>query len=556
MSMQVGALLAAMGLCVAIAPTARGQENLSVDDVRVTKAFDARLTDAERVQLPASLPPVDTTTVAQRYEVIAVESDVAYDPPKIRPLAVRANEGEEEDEAYRGFVRAGAGLPAAWLGDLGYRSRAGNVGWRLDGHTYGFAGNANDDQRYAEVNATGGATYYVPDGLAIDFDLDYDRRQYRYFGYAAAVGDTTGRDTLRDDLLRQHFGVLGVRAGLRSVGNGDSGIDYYARASAAVLSDNFAAQESRFRLEAGGRRDFGEMWYASASLDVDLTNFEGNPVLDDEQPTEDQTLNNFTFTPSVGAHRDRLGVRVGVAIANSDDEFSFFPALEASYQVVSGVTVVAGAEGGLLKNDYARLTRYLPWLVSDPELRNTQRYRGFVGLQGRASGIDYSGRVSLARERDLALFVVDERLPYRYRPVYDTATVIGVNVELSAPLAARLSGQVALDSRFYSLEEADEPFGLPTLEIRGRARYEVTELVGATAHVAFQNGLPFPVAERPGEVERGEILADVSVSGDYRFSQRFSAFAQANNLLNNRREKFLFYPTLGANVVVGVTGRF
>ena len=162
----------------------------------------------------------------------------------------------------------------------------------------------------------------------------------------------------------------------------------------------------------------------------------------------------------------------------------------------------------------------------------------------------------MARERDLALFVVDERLPYRYRPVYDTATVIGVNVELSAPLAARLSGQVALDSRFYSLEEADEPFGLPTLEIRGRARYEVTELVGATAHVAFQNGLPFPVAERPGEVERGEILADVSVSGDYRFSQRFSAFAQANTLLNNRREKFLFYPTLGANVVVGVTGRF
>lgn len=532
---------------------------LTVGDVKVTKAFDARLADAERVALSPTLPAIDTSTVAQRYEVIAVESDVEYAPPKIRPLAVRIDEAEGEGESYQGFARLGAGLPAAFLADAGYRSRVGNVGWRADGHTYGFAGNANDDQRYVEVNATGGATYYVPDGLALDFDVDYDRRQYRYFGYADAVGDTTGRDTLRDDLLRQHFGNFGVRAGLRSVGNGDSGIDYYARVAANFLRDNFAAAENRIRLEAGGRRDLGEAWYGSVALHVDLTNFEGVDVADPTEGVPDQTLNNFSVTPSIGAHFDRLGFRLGATVANSDDEFRFFPAAEASYQVLGGLSVVLGADGGLLKNDYARLTRYLPWLVSDPALRNTERWRGYLGVRGRTRGVDYSATTSYARENDLALFVVDEALPYRFTPRYDTADVVGVNVEVSAPLAARLSGQLTLDSRFYSLEVADEPFGLPTLELRGHARYELTELLGATAHVAFQNGLPYPGELGETEstsVERGEVLADLSLSADYRFSERFGAFVQANNVLNNRREKFLHYPTLGANAVIGVTGRF
>lgn len=547
------------GACVALATAALAQDALSLNDVRVTKAFDARLADAERVGLSPSLPAVDTSVVEQRYEVIPVETDVAYDPPRIRPLAVRTDD-DEQSAAYEGFARLGVGLPGSWLGDLGYVTRAGNLGWRADGHTYGFNGNVNDDQRFAEVDATAGATYYVPDGLAVDVDVDYDRRQYRYYGYADAVGDTAGVGGLADDLLKQFFGTFGLRAGLRSVGNGDSGIDYYARAGASFLQDNFAASENRFRLEAGGRRDLGEQWYASAKLDVDLTGFQGVRVGAPEAVTPDQDLNNFTFTPQVGAHFDRFGVRLGVSVANSDDEFRVFPALEANVQVANGLTVLVGADGGLLKNDYRRLTRYLPWLVSDPEIRNTERWRGFAGVRGRAGGIDYAATASYSREHDLALFVQDAELPYRFRPVYDTADVVGVNVTLSAPLTARLSGEASLDTRFYSLEAASEPFGLPTLELRGHARYEVTELLGAMAHVAFQNGLPYATpgdgtAEDPG-FERGEVLADVSLSADYRFHPRFTAFAQANNLLNNRREKFLNYPTLGANVIVGATARF
>ena len=551
--------LTAIALGCFAAAAAAQDDALDLEDVKVTKAFDARLADAERVPPSPTLPAVDTSTLEQQYEVIAVEPGVDYDPPKIRPLAVRIDDGEAAERSFPGFARLGGGLPAAFLGDLGYRTRTGNVGWRADGHTYGFAGNANDDQRYVEVDATGGATYYIPDGLALDFDVDYDRRQYRYFGYADAVGDTTGRDTLRDDLLRQHFGTFGVRAGLRSVGNGDSGIDYYARVGANFLRDNFAAAENRFRLEAGGRRDLGETWYASAALDVDLTSFAGVDVAAPTELVEDQELNNFTLTPSIGAHFERVGFRIGAAVANSDDEFRFFPAIEANYQLLAGVSLVAGADGGLLKNDYARLTAYLPWLVSDPELRNTERWRGYLGVRGRARGIDYAATASYARENDLAVFVIDEALPYRYAPRYDTADVVGVNVEVSAPLAARLSGQLVFDSRFYSLAQSAEPFGLPTVEVRGHARYEVTELLGAGAHVAFQNGLPFPTPESDEAadgIERGDVLADLSLSADYRFSERFSAFAQANNLLNNRREQFLFYPSLGTNLVVGVTGRF
>lgn len=532
---------------LAFAKIAVAQPDLPGSQVRVEKLFDARLADAERVAPTPTLPALDTAVVAQRYEAIPVEPDVAYAPPRIKPLAIKT---EDPPEAYKGFARLGVGLPLSWLGDLGYATRLDALALRADAHTYGIRGDYDEDQRYSEVRAGLGATYYTPGAVAVDLDVDYDRRDYRYYGFAEAVRDTSMR--LVGEQAEQHFGVFGVELGVRNARPGDSGIDYFGRVGFDILADNFASKERRFRIEAGGRKDFTDVWYAEIALDVDLLSFEADRT---------QQLYNYGLTPAVGAHFDRWGVRLGAEVTNSSDTFRVFPAVEASYNLGRGFVAVVGADGGLRQNSYRALTEYLPFLVRDPRITNAEVWRGYASLLGLARGVTYKATASYSRINKLAVFATDPSLPYKFRPAYDTAGVVGLELEAEMPVTERLSGSLLVDNRFYTLERFDKPYLLPSFDAQLRAGYEVLpERFTATGILLAQNALPVIGFNDEGEevsdnVDDGTLL-DLSVHGDYRVSKHFAAFAQLNNLLNNRRRAFPNYPMVGTNVLAGVRARF
>ena len=50
-----------------------------------------------------------------------------------------------------------------------------------------------------------------------------------------------------------------------------------------------------------------------------------------------------------------------------------------------------------------------------------------------------------------------------------------------------------------------------------------------------------------------DAFYDISVGLDYRFKNKLSAFVQANNLLNNRYQRWYNYPVYGFNIIGGIT---
>ncbi len=532
-----------LGLLLCASGAVHAQTDLPNSQVRVEKLFDARLLDAKRIDVTPTLPALDTSIVTQRYEVVPVESTFDYEPPRIRPLAVKV---DEPPTPYKGFARLGAGLPAAFIADLGYVTQTDRYVIRADGHGYGFKGEYNDDQRYAEVNARVGGTYYATEEVAVDFDVDYDRRQYRYYGFGESRRDTAAR--LPAPLNRQHFGTFGLRAGVRNAQPTTSGIDYAVHLTGDFLSDNFDTRENQFKLDGFARRKLSEAWYAEFGLDLAFVRLTG---------LRDDDLNVFQFKPLVGAHFDKLGLRLGAIISNENDVFAFYPNLEASYALNPTLVLVAGADGGPRQQTYRSMSRYLPYLISQPDIRVAQEYRFFGGVQTKVRGIDVKATASYRIINDLALFVNDVTEFYKFVPRYDSANVFGLKLEASAPILARLSGHLQIENRIFDFDGPRDPYLLPSFDAEFRARYEIKEGVfGLSGLLVAQNALPVlqpNTFER--ELETGTLL-DLSVHADYRLSERFGAFAQANNLLNNRRRQFPFYPVLGTNFLVGVTARF
>ncbi len=512
-------------------------------EVRVEKLFDARLADAKRVELAPSLPALDTSRLNQQYEVMPVETDITYEPPRIRPLAIKV---EAPPAPNKGYARLGVGLPAAFIGDVGYATQNDRMALRGDLHSYGIKGTFNDHQRFSEVLGRLGGTYYTDKSLALDLDISYDRRSIRYYGFESARRDTSFR--LPVEQRRQHFGVFGIGAGVRNAAETPSGISYYGKFAADFLEDNFATKERHSKLSGGARRDFGDAWYAELDLDLDFVTFDG---------LSRQKLNVYKLMPTVGAHFDKLGLRLGTTISNENDVFAFYPNIEASYAINPSFVLLAGADGGPKQQSFRNLSRYMPYLISDPDIRIAQERRVFGGVQGRTRGIDFEATASYTRVNNLALFVSDPDLVYKFRPRYDSADIIGVRLDASAPIGARLSGGLTVENRIYRLETAEDPYLLPSFDAQARARYEIEpDRFSVTGLIVAQNALPYL---RPSDLARTPptgTLLDLSVHGEYEFGGRFSAFAQANNLFNNQRRKFPYYPMVGINVLVGLTARF
>lgn len=528
-----------LGVCIAFSTF--GFSQIPGSQVTVEKLFDARLADAKRIETKPSLPSIDTNIVAQQYEVIPVKSNIDYKPPKIRPLRLKRS---GKSKTYPGFVRLGVGMPLSWLGDVVYSTSNDNIAIRGDLSTYGFTPTSNKLQKYSRYKGTIGGTYYTKSGIAVDLDLGYKRRNYGFYGFEAITG--LNADSFPTDLT-QNFGTLGISAGIRNSKPTALNIDYFAKINTQFLADHFGSKERNIDIAFGSRKDFGEHWYGEVDLNIDLTRFKEDIT---------QTMNVYKIKPGFGYHQTKFALHLGIDVSSLDDEFYLFPNAKIGYNIGNGFVIVAGAEGQIYKNNYTALTNYLPYLTSKPTLQAARKYNYFAGVQGQIKSIQFEAKANYGNITNLALFSADTIDVYKFMPRYDTATVVGLDLEISVPIDNKLSGSLNLNTRVFNLKNYEKPYLLPSFDAQIVARYQVIpERMDVKGLVTLQNALPVLNADTT-MANNTNFLADLSIHGDYKISQNFGAFVQLNNLFNNKRNKFPNYPILGTNVILGITTKF
>jgi hypothetical protein len=518
-------------------------QNGPTDKVDVIKTFDAQLLDATKIKVSPTLPALDTTTKYQDYLVPPRPLSVKYDAPKLKPLGMKAG---AKDQIYRGYVKAGGGIPSAIYGEAGYgfsvKDKFTTKLWARH-HQANFRDRENQKFANTDVRVDGSGALGKKN-TALEVGAAYSRDQLFYYGYD---DETLSFDPER---VKQVFGLTEVRARLFNGERTDSDLNWYVAPSVYTLGDNYANSERGLNLNLGGSKWFAEKHVLRLNIRTDFSTYDD---------TVKQRLNNIYFQPSFTFHAGILRLKVGGNFASNRDVFYIYPDAELALRIYGdGVQLFAGANGDLRKNTYRSISEYNPFIwMRSSEIGNTDYRNYFGGLRGNLGWVDYSIQGGYATANNLALY---QTLFFpdginRFQVRYDSAEIVNFQGTIRLTPIKNLNITGTLSQNIYTMANELAPWGLPRLEGNFGATYNLLE-GKAQARANFYMADQIRRRDELGRPGRDGGLYDLGIGGSFYFGKYFGAFLDINNILNNRRARWHNYPIFGTNVLVGLTARF
>jgi hypothetical protein len=534
-------------LLLAIPACVLAQPGLGTEQVEVIKDFEARLLNTEKISVRPELPSLDTlaSIKAPTYDVIARMLNVQYLPPEIRPSSYREEIGENVNS---GYARLGGGFPKAFYGDAGYHmvNEQVELGANL---LFNSADNSNqvENQKYFTGQFKADGTYFFEPGYAISGRLGYQADNLFYYGYNQLAEEENRTISFEGTDVQQRFRTFNMGASIFNGERTEADFNYRGDLDVYFLRDNYATKENGYKLRLEGAKWFEEAHSLNVELITDFTNY---------RDTAKQTLNNIFLHPTFNYHGDNFQVKVGVNLASHEDEFSFFPDVEVSVNVLENVlTAFAGIEGTLYKNNFQNLSNYNPFILPRLELRNTSYNHFFGGIKGEYQGIDYHAQIGYKNTNDLALYLSNADTVPQFNVVYDTVSIFTISGSLSLPLLENLEIIGSFAQHVYSTSSQDKAWHLPSLELNVEARYKMMEdRLTLKGNLFAENGVPF--LRMDGTSENLNALLDINAGAEFQFTDNIGGFIQVNNLLDNNRQRWRYYPIMGINGVVGLTAKF
>jgi len=541
-------LLLFIALCAAVQSAVAQGGGLDGGVQEVSTTLKVGMADPNQIELVPSLPPIDTSPKKLKYNVPAHPVEMKYEAPTLRPIAVKAAEKQAD---YRGFARLGAGSPTSFLGEGSYyfgkaESYDGKIYLK---HHQLSADRALENQRFSSTAGSISGNYYqLPSNLAVGAKIGYSYDRVHFYGYDHEVSSFTREAT------RQDYKLLDFSTKLYNKERSDLDLNFSLAPRVYLLNDYYSNREIGFDMPMTATKWFNEKHALRLVLRPDITTF---------TDTASQKLNNIYLQPSFTFHADAVQFKLGANFVNHKDVFSIFPDIDLTLRVWGeGIQAFAGASGDLQKNTYLSMSRYNPFIqIRASELRNTGTLNFFGGVKGNVGFIEYNGQVGYSKVNNLTmyqtLFETDQNGASltRFATLYDSASIFNLQFTAKIKPVENLVLTATASQNVYSLSNQETAFGLPEIEGNFGAVYNLLEnKMSLKANFYMADKIPYRV--ELGVLGESDVLYDLSLGGSYFFSENVGAFLDINNILNNKRERWYRYPTVGLNFMAGVTARF
>lgn len=525
--------------------------------ITIVKNKNIVFPEVQKPQEKALIKLKDLPKVKQKYSYREFGLNLPLLDPKINPPQLKQ---EKEAPVNQGFARAALGNYGSTLLDLYYNSgRSKDYAWGGYLRHRASANGPVKNSGFSNNDFGAYGTYFTP-SFTLGGDLMYSRDRYNFYGYDQER--FANRDT---DSTRQIFQKVLFRMDLANAKKGKA-LDYQAGLTVGNLSDRFQASESEIGFDLGLRYKIADSSMIGFTTDLSLL-----------KRSDSSAINRslWRLNPYYRFAYKGFRIRVGAQLASASEpelnstgdgfgknvsSFHFYPTLNLEQDLLQGkITAFAGVQGGMNKVSLRNTLETVPILAPNVYLRHeNQKFQLLAGVKGNWQGqLSYRSQLSFEKLEQQAFFLNHPLERERLVVVYDSNATNRFTWETEFAYDGGEGNRAGLRYRLirYGMGTLEEPWHLPNSVLTVFGATRASDKILLSGEIYYMGGLR-GLNPETAETEKLKGLADVNLKGEYFFKKRFSAFLSVHNLLNNKNERFLYYPTQGLRIMVGASVTF
>ncbi len=512
--------------------------------IEITQSYQPEIKQNPKPVLHPILPPADTTHPVFTYDVPQQTLLYTYNSTPLRPLALGKDSSVNE---YNHYLKLGGGNLSTLLFDYGEDSKGKNIfNTPGDGivhlRSLSQKGDIANMQTWLLDGEISG-TVYGKDKLWRP-TLSFLRNQFYDYGYDHAIYQYDAGQVIQT--------YTGVRAGV-DMRNTDEALFNYAP---GIFFSSYSGTNNNTTLSEGTLYITVPVSYALDTT-IQLKASVNATVTQNKIASASTTNNIFQFSPGIEFHKDAISAHAYICPTAGKDKSYILPDIAAAYKIPSGPFVIsAGWKGALIQNSYQQLSTENPYLSPLYTIAQTRSNEVFGNVNlGLGPHITLTGRISFWQYDQMPLFVNDFADPKHFDVVYDsqlnaTSILLAAKYQVGNTFSADLS----ITSFSFSNGTLPQTWHVPTQRIKGSVSYRPVKELYITAYFNVLGGIN--AVDSTGKTVALNNTLDLGFYSEYNFINRLSVFVQANNLLNNKNERWLGYASYGFNIFGGVRLKF
>ncbi|PRY15548.1 hypothetical protein CLV24_102170 [Pontibacter ummariensis] len=390
--------------------------------------------------------------------------------------------------------------------------------------------------------------------LTVGGSAKYARDKYHFYGYTPSLETTIDRDS-----IRQVYNRVEAEAFLHNQ-TSDAPLQYRGAAAFRYLNDRFDLSERNLGLTLATQYAIDEESAFKADLDLSFLSYQDSAT----------TSRNFVeldaaYQRQLNAFRLTLGAKVAYTGDTIHDarQFNIYPIVRIAAEPVKGnLLVYAGLGGDLERVTLYQLTQENPFLA--PNLQVADINKGlevYGGFQANvANYVQLNGRVAYQNFRNLYFYNNSRADSTKFELIYDdgVTNVLNIYAEASFNYSDEVRLGVKADYNQYNIAELEKPFHRPELMASIYGTYNFYDKILFNSEL-YYIGSSYGRIYRPdgtSVLRETDAIVDLNLKADYRFTNNFTVFLMANNLLGRKYERFVNYPNKSINLIGGVTYSF
>lgn len=523
------------------------------EEVTIIAPYQPTISDALKVTFAPSIEFTAPPERSFQFQYIDKQLFAPLAPDPIQPQ--RYSQMNEED-LLRNYIKAGFGnymtpyleLFAGALRSEKYQFTARFRHLSSQGRIKDYGPSAYSNN----LAAVSGKLFL--DQHTLSGNIDYQRDVYHFYGFQP---DSFPSLDVREDSLKQRFQNIG--AGLAFGSNyKDPGkfahsisLDFYN------FSDRYETRENDFTAAINLSKGFDLFRgfpLQVLGLDLGFTYFGRKDTLASTSPIL------FDIAPWIDLNFEQYRFKAGFSLDVENDSstrINVFPVIVGEIVIVpEHLKAFAELKGEKTVNSFKSLATENPFVVSDPEIRNSVSPIGFGGgITGNAAGFSYYAKAFWRYLKDMPMFVNDTSLMLgnRFEVIYDDANVFllegGGGYEVPGTIHIMLTANYTA----YSMKNEEYAWHKPRFNVRLDGSYTFLRKYTVDAAIFVIGPAHYRDYDNTGQISG--ILStsyDLNLGFNYQHNRYFSGFLKLNNLLNQQYFLWHQYPSQGFQVMAGL----